>query len=76
MKVYSSKGKEGKYRRLKEVIREYRNSPGPLIQILHRAQNIFGHLPKEVQRFIAEEIGISFSRIYGVVTFYDFFRFF
>ena len=74
MKFSSCKGKEEKYRRLKQVIEEYRNSPGPLIQILHRAQNIFGYLPKEVQRFVAKEIGTSFSRVYGVVTFYDFFR--
>ena len=74
MKFSSCKKKEEKYRRLKQVIKEYRNSPGPLIQILHRAQNIFGYLPKEVQRFVAKEIGTSFSRVYGVVTFYDFFR--
>ena len=74
MKFSSCKEKEEKYSRLREVIKEYRNSPGPLIQILHRAQNIFGYLPKEVQRFVAKEIGTSFSRVYGVVTFYDFFR--
>ncbi|MQY59173.1 MAG: hypothetical protein GH144_06155 [Clostridia bacterium] len=55
MKFSSCKEKEEKYRRLKQVIKEYRNSPGPLIQILHRAQNIFGYLPKEVQRFVAKE---------------------
>jgi NADH:ubiquinone oxidoreductase subunit E len=70
----SCEEKEKRYKRLKQVIKEYRNSPGPLIQILHRAQNIFGYLPKEVQRFIAKEIGTSVSRVYGVVTFYDFFR--
>lgn len=74
MELRPSKEKEEKYRRLKKVIKEYRDSAGPLIQILHRAQNIFGYLPKEVQRFIAKEIGISLSRVYGVVTFYDFFR--
>jgi len=74
MKFSSCEEKEKRYERLKQVIKEYRNSPGPLIQILHRAQNIFGYLPKEVQRFIAKEIGTSFSRVYGVVTFYDFFR--
>jgi len=74
MKFSSCKGKEEKYSRLREAIKEYRNSPGPLIQILHRAQNIFGYLPKEVQRFVAKGIGTSFSKVYGVVTFYDFFR--
>lgn len=74
MELRPSKEKEDKYRRLKKVIKEYRDSSGPLIQILHRAQNIFGYLPKEVLRFIAKEIGISLSRVYGVVTFYESFR--
>jgi len=74
MKFSSCKKKEEKYSRLKEVIKEYRNSPGPLIQILHEAQDIFGYLPKEVQYFIAKELDISSSRIYGVITFYNFFR--
>lgn len=74
MELRPSKEKEDKYRRLKKVIKEYRDSSGPLIQILHRAQNIFGYLPKEVLRFIAKETGFSSSRIYGVVTFYESFR--
>ena len=74
MKVSPGKEKKEKYKRLTEVIKEYSNSSGFLIQILHRAQNIFGYLPKEVQRFIAEETGTHFSRVYGVVTFYESFR--
>lgn len=74
MELRPSKEKEDKYRRLKKVIKEYRDSSGPLIQILHRAQNIFGYLPKEVLRFIAKETGFSSSRVYGVVTFYESFR--
>lgn len=74
MELRPSKEKEEKYRRLKKVIKEYRDSSGPLIQILHRAQNIFGYLPKEVLRFIVKETGFSSSRVYGVVTFYESFR--
>lgn len=74
MELRPFKEKEGKYRRLKKVIKEYRDSSGPLIQILHRAQNIFGYLPKEVLRFIVKETGFSSSRVYGVVTFYESFR--
>lgn len=74
MELSSCGEKKEKYERLKQIIKEYGNSPGPLIQILHQTQNIFGYLSEEIQRFIAKEIGISFGRIYGVVTFYDFFR--
>ena len=62
------------YRELKKFIEEHRNTPGPLIQVLHKAQGIVGYLPKEVQFFVARELNIPFSKVYGVVTFYNFFR--
>lgn len=61
------------YTRLKEVIDEKKNLEQPLIEILREAQEIFGYLPEEVQLFIAEELNIPLSEVYGVVTFYNFF---
>jgi len=61
------------YDRLKAVIAEKKNLRNPLIEILRTAQEIFGYLPVEVQEFIAQETGIPASKIYGVVTFYNFF---
>ncbi|MDR0932259.1 MAG: NAD(P)H-dependent oxidoreductase subunit E [Victivallales bacterium] len=46
---------------------------GFLIQILHRAQSIFGYLPESVQRFIAESLNISRAEVYGVISFYSYF---
>ena len=37
---------------------------------LHDAQEIFGCIPLEVQKIIAEELNESISKINGVVTFY------
>ncbi len=62
------------YRALKKFIEEHRNTPGPLIQVLHKAQSIFGYLPPEVQKFVSSELNVPLSEIYGVVTFYNFFR--
>ena len=62
------------YRELKKFIEENRQLPGPLIQVLHRAQKLFGYLPPEVQVFIAREMNESLARVYGVITFYNFFR--
>ncbi len=45
-----------------------------LIQVLHRAQEIFGYLPKDVQKFIAQRLDLHLSEIYGVVSFYHFFK--
>ncbi|PKN73396.1 MAG: NAD(P)H-dependent oxidoreductase subunit E [Candidatus Cloacimonetes bacterium HGW-Cloacimonetes-3] len=61
------------YARLKEVIAEKKALRNPLIEILRTAQEIFGYLPIEVQEFIANEMDIPASKIYGVVTFYNFF---
>ncbi len=61
------------YNELKEYIQSVKGTPGPLINVLHRAQEIFGFLPLEVQRFVAQELGVPYSQVYGVVTFYNFF---
>nr|MDK2850679.1 hypothetical protein [Candidatus Cloacimonadota bacterium] len=61
------------YDRLAEVIEEKKNLRNPLIEILRIAQEIFGYLPIEVQEFIAEKMNVPASKIYGVVTFYNFF---
>ncbi|GAA0725525.1 NADH-quinone oxidoreductase subunit NuoE [Clostridium malenominatum] len=50
------------------------NKEGSLIAILHRAQKIFGYLPREVQDHIAETLHIPVSKVYGVVTFYSYFN--
>ncbi len=56
---------------LKKVIESSRNTPGCLMHILQEAQAIYGYLPLEVQKTIAEGLGISLSEVYGVVTFYS-----
>ncbi|MDZ4183285.1 MAG: NAD(P)H-dependent oxidoreductase subunit E [Candidatus Cloacimonadaceae bacterium] len=61
------------YDRLRAVIAEKKDLRNPLIEILRVAQEIFGYLPVEVQEFIGKEMDIPVSKIYGVVTFYNFF---
>lgn len=64
---------ENKLKALTEVCSEFNNDPGELINILHKAQEIFGYLPAEVQEFIAKELNIGAATVYGVVSFYSFF---
>lgn len=61
------------YERLRAVIAEKKQLRNPLIEILRTAQEIFGYLPIEVQEFIGKEMEMPVSKIYGVVTFYNFF---
>lgn len=58
---------------LKEFIENLDETKGELITVLHKAQEIFGYLPMEVQEFISENMNIPISEIYGVITFYSFF---
>ena len=44
-----------------------------LITVLHRAQHIFGYLPRNVQIHVAEKLNIPVAKVYGVITFYSFF---
>ncbi|HEX9016012.1 MAG TPA: NADH-quinone oxidoreductase subunit NuoE [Chloroflexota bacterium] len=44
---------------------------GALIPILQEAQEAYGYLPKPALARIAEELGMPFSQVYGVATFYS-----
>ena len=46
---------------------------GYLIQVLHRAQAIFGYLPREVQIHVAGKLFLSEAAVSGVVSFYNYF---
>lgn len=59
---------------LKKIITEMKDMEGPLIPIMHEAQGIFGYLPYDVQKCIAEELNIPMSEVYGVATFYTEFK--
>lgn len=61
---------QSKYDELKEFIEKMKQDPGPLMPIMQKAQELFGALTFEVQDFIAEQMGIPMSDIYGVATFY------
>ena len=62
-----------KLQELKDVCSSFNNEKGELINVLHKAQGLFGYLPAEVQEVIANELNVSVAHVYGVVTFYSFF---
>lgn len=67
------KNEQEQFQRLDEFIEEKKGQPGALIPVLHRAQEIFGYLPLDVQKHIADRLNVPLSEVYGVVTFYHFF---
>jgi len=59
--------------KLEGIIDRYGGRAGYLIPALKEAQDLYGYLPMEVQRALADGLHIPASHIYGVVTFYSFF---
>ncbi|MGI6718327.1 MAG: NAD(P)H-dependent oxidoreductase subunit E [Bacteroidales bacterium] len=59
--------------KLIQVCKEHGNKPSEVINVLHKAQKIFGYLPAEVQEIIALELNVPIAKVYGIVSFYTFF---
>lgn len=55
------------------AIKQYQRKPDALIQILHTAQGIYGYLPLNILQYVARELKLPPSQVYGVATFYHFF---
>jgi NADH:ubiquinone oxidoreductase subunit E len=71
--VCAEANEEELYPQLAQIIAENQGRPENLIMVLHKAQNLFGYLPKKVQQMVAEGLNLSLSQVYGVITFYSFF---
>lgn len=56
---------------LDKLIDELGGGKGVLIPILQRAQELYGYLPREVLKHIAERTCTPLTQVYGVVTFYS-----
>ncbi len=64
----------GKQEQLNAVIEAHRSEGRKaMMSVLQQAQAIYGYLPLEVQRTVAEGLGVSVAEVYGVITFYSFF---
>lgn len=61
------------YDELGAFIGNLETTRGALIEILHKAQDMFGYLPRDVQLYIARKLGIPGAEVYGVVSFYSYF---
>ncbi len=63
-----------RFQLLDGFIDEIEDKKSSLINVLHKAQEIFGYLPLEVQKHIAEKVDLPLSEVYGVVSFYHHFN--
>ena len=59
---------------LKAFIEEWKDKPGNLIMVLHQVQQTYGYIPHNIAIEISELLSVPLAKIYGVVTFYNFFK--
>ena len=62
---------KAKFDELQSYIDEMKNEKGPLMPVMQKAQDIFGYLPFDVQKFIALGLNVPLTEVYGVATFYS-----
>ncbi len=55
-------------------IDEWKVKPGNLIMVLHRVQEEFGYISRESADLVAVMLDIPLATIYGVISFYHFFK--
>ena len=65
--------KERLFDELDTFIDNLEDKSSSLIAVLHKAQEIFGYLPEEVQKHVAVRLQQPLSEVNGVVTFYSYF---
>jgi bidirectional [NiFe] hydrogenase diaphorase subunit len=59
---------------LEKVLKEHNYQESALLEILHRGQEIYGYLDKELLMDISGSLNIPPSHVFGVATFYSFFK--
>jgi len=57
-------------RKLDKIIEQYEEVPGRVLLTLEAIQEEEGYVPKEIMRDVSEKIGVPFSQLYSVATFY------
>ena len=64
-------GTKEQEQKLIELIAAHNGQRGALMPVLQGAQGIYGYLPIEVQKLVAQHLEIPLEEVYGVSTFYS-----
>ncbi|WP_320035232.1 bidirectional hydrogenase complex protein HoxE [Halarcobacter sp.] len=65
---------DSRYKMVEKTMKKLNYDRSALIEALHTAQESFGYLENETLKFIARRLKVPFSKVYGVATFYHYFR--
>ncbi len=64
-----------RFEMLDTSMKRVRFQPDSLIEILHTAQELFGHLRPDILMYVSRALKLPPGRVYGVATFYHLFSF-
>ncbi len=59
---------------LMSFISEWKEKPGNLIMVLHKVQGELGYISREAAERVAELLDVPLAKVWGVMTFYHFFK--
>jgi bidirectional [NiFe] hydrogenase diaphorase subunit len=62
-----------RFKILEVHMKKHQHRGDALIEVLHRAQELFGYLELDVLLFVSTSLRLPPSRVYGVATFYNLF---
>jgi bidirectional [NiFe] hydrogenase diaphorase subunit len=62
-----------RFKMLDAAMKRQQYQPDSLLEILHTAQELFGFLEDDLLTYVGRTLRVPLSRVYGVVTFYNFF---
>ena len=59
---------------LEKVLKEHNFQESALLEILHKAQEIYGYLSRDLLMDISQSLNLPPSHVFGVATFYSLFK--
>ena len=72
-KILEHASGDKRFKILEAHMKKHQFKHDALIEVLHKAQELFGFLEDDLLLFIAYKLKLPSSRVYGVATFYHFF---
>jgi bidirectional [NiFe] hydrogenase diaphorase subunit len=66
--------KDNRLLMLDKTIKEHDYQKSSLLEILHRAQELYGYIDKDLLTYVATSLKLPPSHVYGVAAFYNYFR--
>lgn len=64
---------DARFKLIDRTLKRFNYQQDALIEVLHTAQEAFGFLEKDLLVYVAQQLKLPLSWVYGVATFYHFF---